>query len=345
MPYHLIADDRYGLAEFSQVVPATILYRALPPAQLVWTNPGAVDAAITNGHSRGTVCVRRDGQKNQRSNGPVSHGKHSCRAVVTSLSAALSLRVPLSKRNSFLVFWSKIETKNGGFRLMNRVSVKLDASRRAITVHGRTTVLQHKCWQVLTILMRRAPAVVGRADIIDDVWAGNYPSGEKGLNQSVWAIRRALGEDPQAPQFIRTVPRVGYQWIHVDVADANERVPRRRQISHLLAAAAAVAAIALPAVCTDWGRDSIDGPRSLVPPDSVATRAYLVGKDIHVEFASGCIGIVRNQSYGELGTPVLSSDGAQIAVRAQKNDACRLVTLDVASGTLREFGDCPTEAI
>ena len=77
---------------------------------------------------------------------------------------------------------------------MRRLKVKLNNRLRAVTWGGQTTVLQEKSWQVLSILIAGECEIVTRKHIIDTVWQGNYLTGEKGLNQAVWAIRTAPGK-------------------------------------------------------------------------------------------------------------------------------------------------------
>ena len=85
----------------------------------------------------------------------------------------------------------------------------------------------------------------------------------------------------------------------------------------------------------------IDVETPSTPPDMVATRAYLVDRDIHVEFAGGCLRILKNASNKDLGTPVLSLDGTEVAVALREPESCRLVTIDVISGKRKDFGNCP----
>ncbi|MGI9236106.1 MAG: winged helix-turn-helix domain-containing protein [Woeseiaceae bacterium] len=227
---------------------------------------------------------------------------------------------------------------------MKRVSLKLDARRRMVTVDGRHAVLQERSWQVLALLLARSPEVVCRREIVDAVWSGNSRTGEKGLNQAMWAIRAALGDDPREPVFIRTVPRVGYQWIFAnvpgDVSKTTAASGLVRAIAGIAAVAVAVATAAYMARSTSVsGAESASGS-----PEMVATKAYLVDRDIHVEFADGCLGILKNASHAEIGAPVLSSDGTEVAVTVREAGSCRLVTIGVADGERRDFENCPTIA-
>ena len=207
------------------------------------------------------------------------------------------------------------------------MSLQLDATRRSVILGGRPVALQEKSWQVLSMLISRAPEVVRRGDIIREVWQDNFLTGDKGLNQAVWAIRVALDEDPREPAYIRTVPRVGYQWLHADPADdPHAAKPAVRPVATRLAGLLAVCVVIVAST------DS---------PDLFATEAYLVDRDVHVEFASGCLLVLKNSGKAKIGAPVLSSDGSEVAVTLHEPDGCRLVTFNVNSRERREFGGCP----
>ena len=65
------------------------------------------------------------------------------------------------------------------------------------------------CWSCWSTSAHRA---VTRDEIFDRVWADVVVS-DGALSQAVRTIRRTLGDGPQAPQFIRTVSRHGYQFV------------------------------------------------------------------------------------------------------------------------------------
>ena len=112
--------------------------------------------------------------------------------------------------------------------------------------------------------------------------------------------------------------------------------------------AAGVAALVLVATTgvgiNGTGLDK-DTASQAAQPQRVATRAYRVDRDIHVEFAGGSLGILKNASKVDIGKPVLSADGGLIAVAIHENHVCRLVTIDVRNGERQDFGACPAEVI
>ncbi len=85
----------------------------------------------------------------------------------------------------------------------------LDPDARRLLEAGREVHLSPKAFDVLETLIDRRPAVVTKAELQERVWSGTFVV-DATLNVVIAEIRRALQDDPAAPQFIRTVHRVGY---------------------------------------------------------------------------------------------------------------------------------------
>lgn len=104
--------------------------------------------------------------------------------------------------------------------------------------------LQSQPARVLAMLVERAGAVVTRDAIREKIWgAETFVDFDKGLNFAVGQVRAALGDSADAPLFVRTLPKRGYQFIapvtRLD-APAGEMRPRVRRPSLVLAAGIAV---------------------------------------------------------------------------------------------------------
>lgn len=65
----------------------------------------------------------------------------------------------------------------------------------------------------LEILARRPGEVVDRQAIIDEIWRGDFLTGDPALHRVVSEIRRAVGENPREPVLIQTVHRRGYRLV------------------------------------------------------------------------------------------------------------------------------------
>lgn len=77
--------------------------------------------------------------------------------------------------------------------------------------------LPPKAFQVLAYLIGNSDRVVPKQELFEAVWKDTFVT-DDALVQAVTTIRRALGDDAEKPRYIRTRPRVGYQFI-ADVAD------------------------------------------------------------------------------------------------------------------------------
>jgi DNA-binding winged helix-turn-helix (wHTH) protein len=85
----------------------------------------------------------------------------------------------------------------------------LDSETRQLTRGGKEIHLSPKAFAVLCALVEKRPNVVPKADLFGQIWPDVFVV-EGNLNVLVGEIRRALGDDPQEPRFIRTAHGVGY---------------------------------------------------------------------------------------------------------------------------------------
>jgi TolB-like protein/DNA-binding winged helix-turn-helix (wHTH) protein len=97
--------------------------------------------------------------------------------------------------------------------------------------HGqdRTRLGQHSL-QILLTLLDRPGEVVTREELASKLWPQDtYVDFEDGLNHAIKKLREALGDSPETPRFIETVPRRGYRLIApVDGMDVPRGAPLLR---------------------------------------------------------------------------------------------------------------------
>lgn len=74
--------------------------------------------------------------------------------------------------------------------------------------------LQAQAGQILGILIRHQGELVSREQISNEIWADRQVDFEASLNTAIRAIRRALEDNANQPDFIETVPRRGYRFLH-----------------------------------------------------------------------------------------------------------------------------------
>ena len=89
---------------------------------------------------------------------------------------------------------------------------RVDAARRQVSRGGEVVQLNPRVFETLVVLLRHAGRVVEKDELMKAVWPDSFVSDDS-LTQSIWALRRALGDDWSQPRFVATVPRRGYRFI------------------------------------------------------------------------------------------------------------------------------------
>lgn len=94
-------------------------------------------------------------------------------------------------------------------------------ARRQLMRDGRELPLIPRYFDLLLLLIERRGEAVHRRELLDAVWSDVVVS-DNALNQAVRTLRRALGDDPRQPTFIRTAARHGYQFVYTEVREIEE---------------------------------------------------------------------------------------------------------------------------
>jgi DNA-binding winged helix-turn-helix (wHTH) protein len=100
----------------------------------------------------------------------------------------------------------------------------LSPARRVLTGGGRVVPLIPRYFDLLVLLIEQRDRALGKQEIFDRVWPDVVVS-ESALTQAIRVIRRALGDDPREPRFVRTVSRHGYQFVFGPVELENDSAP------------------------------------------------------------------------------------------------------------------------
>ena len=88
---------------------------------------------------------------------------------------------------------------------------RLDPRTRRLYRDGEVIPLSGKVYDTLVILVRSAGRVVEKDDLMKLVWPDRFVTDDS-LTQSISILRKALGETPDAPRFVVTIPRRGYRF-------------------------------------------------------------------------------------------------------------------------------------
>jgi Tol biopolymer transport system component/DNA-binding winged helix-turn-helix (wHTH) protein len=98
----------------------------------------------------------------------------------------------------------------------------LDVDRYELTRTGTPVRLERIPMDLLILLVRERGRLVSRDEIIERLWGKDvHFDTDNSINTAIRKIRRALGEDPEKPQFIETVAGRGYR-LKVQVESATD---------------------------------------------------------------------------------------------------------------------------
>jgi DNA-binding winged helix-turn-helix (wHTH) protein/tetratricopeptide (TPR) repeat protein len=93
---------------------------------------------------------------------------------------------------------------------------------------GVVVPLQRIPLELLCLLLERRGQLVTREEILERVWGkGVFVDAQNSINTAVRKVRRALGDNPEAPRFVVTVPARGYRFI------AQIRPPKTSRAEYL----------------------------------------------------------------------------------------------------------------
>jgi two-component system KDP operon response regulator KdpE len=89
--------------------------------------------------------------------------------------------------------------------------LKVDLTRRLVTVAGREVQLTPNEYDLLCTLVAHAGKVLTHRHLLREVWGTGYEQDFHILHVNISNLRRKIEPDPARPQFIITEPGVGYR--------------------------------------------------------------------------------------------------------------------------------------
>ena len=177
---------------------------------------------------------------------------------------------------------------------------ELDVTSQTLSHRGVRAKFQKQPFQVLELLVQRAPEIVSREEIRRHVWGDAvYIDATQSINFCIRQIRVALGDTSAGSRFIETLPRQGYRFI----ATLDE-IPGNTGISE--------------PVPVQESRPGTGIPRWLIPAlFALVALVLVIGVCVRLgkrETTSGVAGIRPVTTFpGDEREPALSPDGRQVA--------------------------------
>jgi len=91
---------------------------------------------------------------------------------------------------------------------------QVDLQREELFKNGARVHIPSKVYQVLLALVERPGEIVTRDDLRARLWpGGTFVNYDANVNTTVNKLRLALGDSPDQPTYVETVPRQGYCFV------------------------------------------------------------------------------------------------------------------------------------
>ena len=101
-----------------------------------------------------------------------------------------------------------------------------DANSGELLRRGNRVKLQDQPFRLLVVLLGHAGEVVSREQLRQQIWPSDtYVEFDGSLNNTLKKLRSALGDSPENPIFIETIPKRGYRFIAPVTAEAAQVEP------------------------------------------------------------------------------------------------------------------------
>lgn len=89
---------------------------------------------------------------------------------------------------------------------------EIDPAAYRLVVRGEPVDVEPRVFELLAYLIHHRDRVVAKDELLASLWAGKYVT-ESTLTRAVYEIRRAVGDDSQRQQIIKTLHSRGYQFV------------------------------------------------------------------------------------------------------------------------------------
>jgi two-component system, OmpR family, response regulator RegX3 len=90
--------------------------------------------------------------------------------------------------------------------------VSIDLARHLVTVRGEPVNLTRSEFQVLRLLAENPGQVFSRKEIMEELWQTEFRGDVRACDVHISNLRQKVERDPQNPELVLTVRRVGYRF-------------------------------------------------------------------------------------------------------------------------------------
>lgn len=98
-------------------------------------------------------------------------------------------------------------------RRLHSGALSLDRTSRRVYLNDQEIPVTPKAAAILDYLMLHPDELVSRERLLDAVWGWESAVGMRVVDTRIAELRKALNDDPADPQYIETVPGMGYRFV------------------------------------------------------------------------------------------------------------------------------------
>lgn len=91
-------------------------------------------------------------------------------------------------------------------------NVEIDPALKCLKRGGLELHLRQQSFHLLLYMIERRQRLISKEELIENFWQGAAVT-DNAVVQCIKEIRKALGDDPHEPRFIRTIHKIGYRFI------------------------------------------------------------------------------------------------------------------------------------
>ena len=108
-------------------------------------------------------------------------------------------------------------------RFYEFANFRIDVAKHRLLKDGEPLPVTPKAVEILLLLAQNSGRVVEKDELMAAIWPDTVVE-ESNLTQTVYVLRKVLGQDANGEKFIQTIPKRGYRFLHELRAVAEETV-------------------------------------------------------------------------------------------------------------------------
>jgi len=107
--------------------------------------------------------------------------------------------------------------------LFTAAGLEVDMTKRIVYLRGELVKLTRTEYELLAYLIDNIGKVLSHNEILQNVWGPEYGGESEYVRVFIGQLRRKIEDDPSNPQFIVTVPRIGYRFVNPELPQPKDR--------------------------------------------------------------------------------------------------------------------------